>query len=81
MNLDSEMKKKYLDFLYFMLKYPDLQLRTTLKKLFHKRQMREIAKKYNLKLEDPVTKMSARQFSECFAEMRKIVPEKFHPKQ
>ncbi|NLO70566.1 MAG: 23S ribosomal RNA methyltransferase Erm [Porphyromonadaceae bacterium] len=79
-NVSVETKEKYLDFLYFMLRFPDMPTRTVLKKIFRKQQVRELAKMYELNLDNPVRKMSAQQFSACFAEMLKLVPNKFHPK-
>ena len=79
-NIGIEMKEKYIDFLYFMLKFPDLPIRTVLKKIFRKQQVRELSEKYSLKLDNSVCLMSAQQFSECFIEMLKVVPDKFHPK-
>lgn len=78
--ISIEAKEKYLDFLYFMLRFPDLQIRTVLKKLFRKQQVRELAEKYKLELDNPIHKMTAQQFSGCFTAMLKVVPEKFHPK-
>lgn len=78
-SIGVEMKEKYLRFLYFMLTFPDLSVRTVLKKIFRKQQVRELAKKYSLKLDNAVCRMSSKQFSGCFIVMLKVVPEKFHP--
>lgn len=74
-----EMKKKYLDFLHFIMRYPDLTVRTSLKKIFRKLQVREVADKYGVKLDKPVSDMSISQFAGCFNEMLRAVPEKFYP--
>ena len=75
------MKEKYLDFLYFILKFPDLSVRMALKKIFRKQQIGELSERYGLKLDNTVIHMSPQQFSNCFIEMLKVVPEKFHPKK
>lgn len=80
-NIGVEMKEKYLDFLYFMLHFPDLPVRTALKKIFRKQQVRELSEKSGLKLDNSVCTMSAQQFLECFVEMLKVVPDRFHPKK
>lgn len=80
LHIDIGMKEKYIDFLYFMLKYPDLPVRTVLKKIFRKRLVRELIERYGLKPDDKVTHLSSEQFSSCFIEMLKVVPDKFHPK-
>ena len=78
-SINYEMKDSYLDFLNFMLKFPDLPVRTALKKIFRKQQVREISKLHNVKLEKPVYEMSAQEFWACFKKMKKIVPSKLHP--
>ncbi|SFK96039.1 23S rRNA (adenine-N6)-dimethyltransferase [Porphyromonadaceae bacterium KH3CP3RA] len=77
--INIEMKEKYFDFLCFILKYPDLSVRTALKKIFRKRQIREFSHKYGLKLDDVVTLLLPEQSSDCFIEMLRVVPDKFHP--
>lgn len=74
-----EMKEKYLCFLFFMLKFPDLSARTALKKLFRKKQIRELTEGYGLVLENPISSMSAEHFYSCFVTMLKIVPMDYHP--
>ncbi len=64
-----------------MLHFPDLPARTALKKIFRKQQVRELSEKSGLKLDNSVCTMSAQQFLECFVEMLKVVPDKFHPKK
>lgn len=76
-----EMKEKYLDFLSFMLKFPDLQVRTTMKKLFRKPQIRKFSEKYGFNLDGAVSDLSPQQLSSCFNEMLKVVPDRFHPKR
>lgn len=74
-----EMKEKYIDFLRFMLKFPELQVRTILKKIFRKRQIRVLSEKYDLNPDSAVAVLSPRQFSGCFIEMLEAVPDKLHP--
>jgi len=71
--------RRSFDFLCFILKYPDLSVRTALKKIFRKRQIREFSHKYGLKLDDVVTLLLPEQLSDCFIEMLRVVPDKFHP--
>jgi 23S rRNA (adenine-N6)-dimethyltransferase len=73
------LKTKYVKFLFFMLQHPDLSARTVLKKLFRKSQLREISGKFRISLDKQITYLSAKQWSQCFIEMLKIVPEKYHP--
>lgn len=75
-----EMKEKYFDFLCFTLKFPDLSVCTALRKIFRKRQIRELSDKYGLNPDDVVTQLSPEQLSDCFIEMLRVVPDKFHPK-
>ncbi|PPL00342.1 23S rRNA (adenine-N6)-dimethyltransferase [Parapedobacter indicus] len=56
-NIGVEMKEKYLSFLHFMMMFPDLPLKTVLKKLFRKQQVRELAESYGLALDKPVCSM------------------------
>lgn len=76
-----EMKEKYLDFLFFLLRFPGLQVRTALKKLFRKQQIREFSEKYRLNLDGKVNDLSPQQLSGCFNELLKVVPDRFHPKK
>ncbi len=78
-SINYEMKDSYLDFINFMLKFPNLPVRTALKKIFRKQQVREISKAHNVNLEKPVNEMSAQEFWACFTKMKNIVPSKFHP--
>lgn len=80
-NIGVEMKEKYLDFLFFMLRFPDIQVRRVMKKLFRKQQIRKISGKYGLNLDGAVNDLSPQQLSGCFHEMLKVVPESFHPKK
>lgn len=68
------MKEKYFDFLCFILKFPDLPVRTALKKIFRKRQIRELSERYGLNPDEAVTHLSSEQFSNCFIEMLKVAP-------
>ncbi|MBL1409921.1 23S ribosomal RNA methyltransferase Erm [Sphingobacterium faecale] len=78
-NISVEMKEKYLSFLHFMMKFPDLPLKTVLKKLFRKQQVRYLASSYDLELDKPVSSLSPAQFLRCFIEMLRFVPIDYHP--
>lgn len=75
-----EMKEKYLAFLSSLLKNPEISIKQSLKRIFRKKQVRDLSQKHHLCLEHPIKEMAAKQFAACFMEMQKIVPEKFHPK-
>ncbi|HLR00078.1 MAG TPA: rRNA adenine N-6-methyltransferase family protein [Sphingobacterium sp.] len=74
------MKKKYLAFLFLMLKRPDISIKTTLKQVFRKRQAREVCRKHRIEENLIVTKITARQWVCCFLEMMDKVPKRYHPK-
>lgn len=78
-DIGAEMKEKYLSFLHFMLKFPDMPVRTVLKKIFRKQQVWYLAVTHHLKLDDSVCTMSPAQFLGCFIAMLKVVPGRFHP--
>lgn len=73
------LKTKYIKFLFYMLQQPDLPARSVLKKLFRKSQVREISEKFRISLDNQITYLSAKQWSDCFIEMLKMVPKKYHP--
>lgn len=75
------MKEKYLGFLFYMLRHSDLPVRTALKKILRKQQIREFSGKYSLKLDGVVNDLSPQQLSGCFNEILKVVPNRFHPKK
>lgn len=79
-NINIEMKERYINFLYFMLKFPGLPVKTALKKIFRKHQVRDLAKKHSLALDNTVGALSPVHFYGCFMEMLELVPEKFYPK-
>lgn len=72
-----EQKEKYFDFLHFMMKHPDLPVRTVLKKIFRKQQIRMFVKTYNVTLDKPVYTMSADNFFRCFVSMLEMAPIKY----
>lgn len=74
-----ERKAEYLCFLTFMLRRPELPLRTVLKKIFRKKQLAELAKQYALKLDHSVSALSPKQFLRCFVHMLELVPPRYHP--
>lgn len=73
------MKEKYLNFLYFMTKFPNSTSRTVLKKIFRKHQVRDLADCYSIELDNPVCSMSALQLFDCFLTMLRLVPIDYHP--
>ena len=77
--LNNKMKEDYHCFLRFLLKHPEVPARTALKKLFRKKQVRELARCHDISLEKPVSTMSAEQFYRCFETMVEIIPKKLHP--
>ena len=80
-DIGPELNDKYLDFLFFMLDAPGLPVRTALKKVFRKRQVRELAAKINLDPDRQAACLTAVQWSKCFVEMIEKVPGQFHPKR
>lgn len=78
-NLGIEMKEKYLDFLFFMLSKPDLPVQTALKRIFRKGQIRELAPSLNIHNKCTIAEFSPDEWSYCFKEMLKNVPERYHP--
>ncbi len=77
--IDVVEQDRYLAFLFFMLQKPAIPARAVLKKLFRKKQVREMAEKWEIQADRPVVYLNARQFAACFAMMKAHVPERFHP--
>jgi 23S rRNA (adenine-N6)-dimethyltransferase len=78
--VDVQLKKRYLDFLLFVLGKPEAQLGRVLKSIFQKKQIKLIAVKHNLKLKNKVLENNPTKWSECFNDMLMVVPERYHPK-
>lgn len=78
-SIGYELKEKYLKFLSCLLQKPDLSVRTVLKTLFRKSQVREISEKYGIIPDCKIVSLSANQWEYCFMEMLDKVPEKYHP--
>ena len=78
-SLDYELKGKYLAFISFFLRKPEMLVNTALKILFRKNQIRIISKKFGVNLNAQIFCLTPNQWKNCFLEMLKIVPEKFHP--
>ena len=78
--LPGELKVKYLCFLRHLLQNPELSVKTALKQLFRKRQIRHLSAKYNIPLQQQLASLQPRQWWWCFLELLENVPEKFHPK-
>ena len=68
----------YLGFFYKMYK-SDLSVKTALKSIFRKSQVRSISEKFGLNLNAQIVCLSPSQWVNCFLEMLEVVPEKFHP--
>lgn len=79
MSISYELKRKYLNFLTFLLQKPDLPARTVLKTIFRKSQVRVIADKYGINLNCQIVSLAAKQWECCFLEMLERVPEKTIP--
>lgn len=79
MHIGYELKGKYLKFITCLLHKPDLPVRTVLKTLFRKNQVRGISEKYGINLNCQIVSLSANQWKCCFMEMLDKVPEKYHP--
>lgn len=73
------LSNKYLSFLFFFLKFPQMQTKTALKRLFRKRQVREITEKYDIDTKSNITKLKPNDWADCFSELLDKVPEKYHP--
>lgn len=73
------LRNKYLSFLFYFLKMPHMHARTALKRLFRKRQVREMTERYNIDPEAKITKLKPQEWANCFRELLNKVPEKFHP--
>ncbi|RGS95612.1 rRNA adenine N-6-methyltransferase family protein, partial [Phocaeicola vulgatus] len=61
------------------LEKPDLSVKTALKSIFRKSQVRSISEKFGLNLNAQIVCLSPSQWVNCFLEMLEVVPEKFHP--
>jgi len=76
---DFKLKAKYLAFISCLLQKPDLSVRTALKSIFRKSQVRLISEKFEINLNSQIVCLSPSQWKNCFLEMLEVVPEKFHP--
>ena len=54
-------------------------VKTALKSIFRKSQVRSISEKFGLNLNAQIVCLSPSQWVNCFLEMLEVVPEKFHP--
>ncbi|MDO5522708.1 MAG: rRNA adenine dimethyltransferase family protein [Bacteroidia bacterium] len=75
----EEFSYAYLRFLFLMLKQPELKIQTALKKLFRKKQIRLLVEKYSIELDISITRLSVKQWANCFMEMKELVPTLYHP--
>ena len=66
-------------FISCLLEKPDLSVKTALKSIFRKSQVRSISEKFGLNLNAQIVCLSPSQWVNCFLEMLEVVPEKFHP--
>ena len=78
-DLRFKFKAKYLAFISCLLEKPDLSVKTALKSIFRKSQVRSISEKFGLNLNAQIVCLSPSQWVNCFLEMLEVVPEKFHP--
>jgi 23S rRNA (adenine-N6)-dimethyltransferase len=78
-SFDVELKAKYLAFISCLLRKPDLTVKTALKSIFRKSQVRSISEKFGINLNVQIVCLSPSQWKNCFLEMLEVVPEKFHP--
>ena len=78
-SLDIGLKVKYLNFVSYMLQKPDLTVKTAMKSIFRKKQVRSISEKFGVDLNSKIVCLTPNQWKNCFLEMLKVVPEKFHP--
>lgn len=76
---DFKFKAKYLAFISCLLEKPDLSVKTALKSIFRKSQVRSISELFGLNLNAQIVCLSPSQWLNCFLEMLEVVPEKFHP--
>lgn len=77
--VQTKFREKYLSFLFYFLRKPHMKTRTALKRLFRKRQVRELSKKHGIDLEANITSLSPKQWSGCFEDLLDLVPERYHP--
>ncbi|MCE7053144.1 23S ribosomal RNA methyltransferase Erm [Algoriphagus sp. AGSA1] len=78
-SFDFGLKVKYLAFISFLLEKPDLSVKTALKLIFRKSQVRSISEKFGIRLNTPIVCLLPSQWKNCFLKMLEIVPDKFHP--
>ena len=78
-SLEYGLKGKYLTFISFFLRKPDLLVNTAFKSLFRKNQIRIISQKFGINLNAQIVCLTPNQWEKCFLEMLEVVPEKFHP--
>lgn len=74
---DFKFKAKYLAFISCLLEKPDLSVKTALKSIFRKSQVRSISEKFGLNLNAQIVCLSPSQWLNCFLEMLEVVPENF----
>lgn len=73
------LRNKYLNFLFFFLKMPQMHTKTALKRLFRKKQVRGILEKYTIDPKSNITRLKPNEWANCFRELLDKVPEKYHP--
>jgi 23S rRNA (adenine-N6)-dimethyltransferase len=72
---DFKFKAKYLAFISCLLEKPDLSVKTALKSIFRKSQVRSISEKFGLNLNAQIVCLSPSQWVNCFLEMLEVVPD------
>jgi 23S rRNA (adenine-N6)-dimethyltransferase len=77
--LEYGLKYRYLRFLFSLLVRPEQPARTALKKLFRKKQVRDLIGNLDLDPDGKITRLTPAQLACCFRELLDKVPEKYHP--
>lgn len=75
-----EQNEKYLAFISYLLRRPDLTMLGALKSIFRKSQIKVLSKKFGIKLSASIGYMTPGQWKSCYLEMLEIVPVRHHPK-
>lgn len=77
--MDADLKDRYRDFISWFLRKPELPVKTALKTIFRKKQVRLLSETYGVNLDTQVACLFASEWEKCFLEMLKVVPERYHP--
>jgi 23S rRNA (adenine-N6)-dimethyltransferase len=77
--LEPGLEIRYLMFLRFLLDRPELAVRTALKKVFRKKQVRDLTGKLGVDPDGKITRLSAEHWACSFRELMDKVPDRYHP--